>query len=65
MLARLHENFRVQKKISYEFMKNGKSDVSTAAGDSFYNLNSCSRYFNNNHLVLMGTFSYCSFYIPE
>lgn len=48
-----------------DFWKVEKSDVSTAAGNSFYNLNSCLRFFNNNHLVLMGTFSYGSFCIPE
>lgn len=66
MLAPLHENLSRKKSVTQEFMKSGKSDVSTAAGNSFYNLNSCSRrFFNNNHLDLMGTFSYPSFYISE
>jgi len=47
-------------------MKSGRSDASTAAGNSFYILNGCSRrFFNNNHLVFMGTFSHPSFYISE
>lgn len=66
-LAPLHENLRVwkNKSVTKGFLKSGESDLSTAAGNSFYNLNSCLRFFNNNHLVLMGTFSYCSFCIPE
>lgn len=64
MLAPIHEILNIKKSVAQEFMKNGRSDASTAAGNSFYNLNGCSRrFFNNNHLVFMGTFSSFSFLI--
>lgn len=58
MLAPIYEILNIKKSVAQEFMKSGRSDASTAAGNSFYNLNGCSRrFFNNNHLVFMGTFS--------